>query len=242
MKQQTRLIGEFLLIVVGVLVALGVETALEERKDDELRDEYIVRIKLDVESDKRAIGGRIEFFTAVQAFSNELLRWLDTDAPVNHDILLASFYAAELWPFVPNQATYEDLLSTGNIRLLDDLELRTRLSAYHDKAHRSRSGWVPTENYRVIIRGMIPSDIQGMIRENCPTTDALDDLPTGFPPCDLPGIDYAELTALYEPLKTNPGFRRTLTYRGSELAIMVYLLEQQVKFADEVLTRIDRQD
>jgi len=34
------MIGEFVLIVVGVLVALMVEATLDERQDNELRDEY----------------------------------------------------------------------------------------------------------------------------------------------------------------------------------------------------------
>ena len=43
MRKSGRVIGEFLLIVTGVLVALAVETALEERADDNLRKELIVR-------------------------------------------------------------------------------------------------------------------------------------------------------------------------------------------------------
>jgi hypothetical protein len=39
MKQQTKLVGEFFLIVIGVMVALTVETALEDREDAGLRDE-----------------------------------------------------------------------------------------------------------------------------------------------------------------------------------------------------------
>jgi len=240
-RQQTKLIGEFFLIVIGVLVALAVETALESREDDHLRDEYIVRIKHDIESDKRAVEHRIEFFSDVQRFSNELLLWLDGEEPVRKNILLASFYAAELWPFVPNLDTYQDLQNTGNIRLLDDIDLRTSLSAYYNKAKTSRSGWVPSEDYRKIIRGIIPNDVQALIRETCPTTDTLDEEPTGFPPCELPGVDYAEMSDLLEPLKGDTAFHRTLTYRDSELGVMVYLLSQQLVFADRALQRIDDQ-
>jgi hypothetical protein len=241
MKQSTRLIGEFFLIVIGVLVALAVETALESRQDDGLRDEYIARIKLDIESDKRAVRHRIDFFSDVQQFSDQILVWLDTDVPVDHDVLLAAFYAAEVWPFVTNSSTYEDLLSTGNIRLLDDLDFRASLSNYHNKANTSRSGWNPSEQYRESIRGIIPNGVQSLIRQECPTTDETDEEPTGFPPCKLPGVDYEKLSSLFEPLKSDAAFRRSLTYRDSELGVMIYLLKQQVTFADQVLTRIESQ-
>ena len=165
MKTNTRLIGEFFLIVIGVLVALTVETALENRKDTQLRDEYIVRIHDDIASDKEAIENRINFFNDVQQFSKDVLAWSQSDASVNQELLLASFYAAEVWPFLPNLSTYDDLLSTGNIRMLDDIDLRMDLSSYYNKADISRSGWNPSEDYREIIRGIIPNDVQDKIRK-----------------------------------------------------------------------------
>ena len=241
MKQNTRIVGEFFLIVIGVLVALAVEAAIESRKDGQLLDEYLIRIENDVSADRTAIRSRIEFFTGVQHFSDDVLVWLDTDAPANQDLLLASFYAAEIWPFIPNLSTYDDLRNTGNIRLIDNIDLRMGLSAYYNKADTSRNGWNPSEDYREIVRGIIPNDIQDLIRQNCPTTDQLDEAPTGFPPCELPGVDYDEMTRLFAPLKDDVAFRRILTYRHSELGVMLYLLTQQVAFADGVLAQIQQE-
>ena len=239
MNRRGRMIGEFLLIVVGVLVALAVETALDERQDDNLRDEYISRIAADISGDKQGIEHRIEFFAGVVGFSKEMLDWMSTDAPVNKDVLLASFYAAEVWPFVPNVSTYVDLQSTGNIRLLDNLDFRGRLVTYHIQADASRPGWNPSDEYRKVIRGVIPPDVQDQIRKNCPTTDSLDQRSSGFPPCQLTGIDYDRLTTLFEPLRHSDAFRQTLTYRNSEMSVVVRLLRQQAIIAADILTMID---
>ena len=238
MNQRGKMIAEFFLIVIGVLVALMVETALEDRQDENLRDEYISRIRVDIESDKRAIEYRIEFFVAVKQFSRATLDWLESDVSVDQESLLASFYAAEIWPLITNLSTYQDLHSTGNLRLLKDIDLRTSLAAYYNKADSSRPGWNPSTDYREIVRGIIPSEIQDLIRENCPTTDAFDQLPTGFPPCALNDIDYVSLTALFEPLREDAAFRQKLTYRDSELGVVIYLLRQQAAYADDVLARI----
>lgn len=235
MKSNGRLLGEFVLIVLGVLVALAVETAFEDRRDVELRNEYLSRLIVDFEADRLALERRIEFFTTVTDFSNDTRAWLETDKAVDQQVLLAAFYAAEIFPFTPNADTYQDLRNTGNIRLLDDIDLRTRLSAYYNKINQSQSAWAPSETYREIIRGVIPNDVQALIRKNCPTTDEHDQIPTGFPPCELPGVNYRELTELFEPLKTDVEFKRTLTYRASTVEIMVYLLTQQFTFADDVL-------
>jgi len=236
MKKHGKLIGEFVLIVVGVLVALMVETALDEREDEKLGEEYFLRVTTDVKADKQALEQRIKFFTSVKQFSQETLDWLASDTPVDQNTLLATFYAAEVWPFVPNLSTYQDLQSTGNIRLINDIDFRTSLAAYFNKADSSGPGLNPPQVYRRIIRGIIPTRIQTAIRQNCPTTDEFDLEPTGFPPCTLNEVDYIELTALYEPLRNDLDFRQTLTYRNSELSVIIYLLRQQVEYADKVLS------
>jgi len=239
MNRRGRMIGEFFLIVVGVLVALMVEAALEERQDNKLRDEYFSRIQNDIEADKKALTQRIGFFSEVERYSQEALDWLDSDESVNEEVLLASFYSAEVWPFVSNMSTYQDLHATGNIRLLGDIDFRTSLAAYYNKADASGPGWSPSQDYRQIIRGIIPIRVQAQIRGDCPTTDAFDQVSTGFPPCTLQDIDYDRIAELFEPLRTGITFRRILTYRSSELGVVIYLLRQQAAYADEVLLRIE---
>ena len=241
MKQQTKLVGEFVLIVVGVLVALAVESALEDRADDRLRDQYLSRLALDLEADKRALLGRIEFFTDVRQFSQDVLTWLDGDAPMERRVLLASFYAAEVWPLLPNTSTYLDLHSTGNLRLLDDIDLRTKMATYYNKAVSTESGMNPSEDYRDWVRGVIPTTVQDLIREHCPTTEEKDLMPTGFPPCDLPGVDYDQIDQLFAPMRASPELRRILTYRHSEIGVMIYLLRQQVSFADDAIKQLEAQ-
>ena len=240
MDRPGRMIGEFVLIVVGVLVALMVEAGLESRKDDQLRDEYLSRIKMDLQSDKTALEDRIEFFGDVRNFSQDVVRWLDDDTEVDQELLLASFYAAELWPLTPNTSTYLDLHSTGNIRLLEDIDLRTSMAVYYNKSDSTDSGMNPSEDYREVVRGLIPTPVQDLIRSNCPTTDDADLHPSGFPPCTLPDVDYEQISRLYAPLREDAEFRRILTYRHSELSVMLYLLEQQVVFATEALKKIEQ--
>ena len=239
MKKRGRRVGEFVLIVVGVFVALMLETMMSERNDGELRSEYLSRIEFDMIADKQAFKYRIEFFTSIQKSSQEIINWIESDAPVNQDVLLAAFYAAEIWPYFPRLSTYQDLQSTGNFRLIDSIDLRTSLFRYYNSAEASRPGWNPSDEYRKVIRGVIPSDVQAQIRDACPTTDEKDLMPTGFPPCDLRGIDLQRITSLFNPLRDDTSFLRTLTYRHSELGVVLRLYRQQVNIADNVLAHIE---
>jgi hypothetical protein len=129
-----RIVGEFFLVVLGVLAALMVDTWIEQRNDDKLRQEYLVRLTGDLEADRRSLEYRISFFTSVHAFGLQTLEKLRSDGPVDQDAILATYYASENFEFWPIRNTYEDLQSTGNIRLLDDIELRLALASYHSRA------------------------------------------------------------------------------------------------------------
>lgn len=233
-----KLIAEFLLIVVGVLVALALEAAWQNRQDEALHLEYLSRIKEDITFDQQALAYRIEFFTDVIRFSDQVLDWTSSDAPVDEKLVLATFYAAEKLPFIPNSSTYSDLQSTGNIRLITNIDLRTSLVRYQNRADTTESAWNPSDDYRSIIRGIIPIDVQDRIRERCPTTDARDVVPTGFPTCSLGEINYSALSALFEPLRNDATFRQTLTFRHSELGVMLRLFRQQLTYGDEVLDHL----
>ncbi len=231
-----RIVGEFLLVVLGVLAALMVDAWIEQRHDDNLRQEYLARLTDDLEADRQNLEYRISFFTSVHAFGLQTLENLRSDSPVDQDAILAAYYASENFEFRPIQNTYEDLQSTGNIRLLDDIELRLALASYHGLA--SVAGTNLEESYRKLVRGVIPWKIQAAIREHCPTAEQNDEVPTGFPPCTLAGISADEVNAVFAALRAYPGIFEILTYRVSDVDVVVYLHGVQKQMVLGVLAQL----
>jgi hypothetical protein len=231
-----RIVGEFFLVVLGVLAALMVDTWIEQRNDDNLRQEYLARLADDLEADRQSLEYRILFFTSVHSFGLQTLERLRSDGPVDQVAILAAYYASENYTFFPIRNTYEDLQSTGNIRLLDDIELRLALASYHSKGAVAQTNLA--ESYRKLVRGVIPWKIQAAIREYCPTTEQYDEVPTGFPSCTLPGIRADEVNAVFAALRAYPGIFETLTYRVSDVDVAVYLYQVQKQRVMDVLAQL----
>ena len=238
MAPRSRLVGEFFLIVLGVLAALMVDTWIQQRDDDSLRQEYIARLADDLESDRQSLDYRISFFTSVHSFGLQTLASLKTDGPVDHDAILAAYYASENFTFRPIENTYQDLQSTGNIRLLEDLALRLGLASYYRKIRSEAQGSDPSEAYREIVRGIIPWKIQAAIRENCPTVDDVGEVPTGFPPCTLPSISVDEVNTTFQTLRAHPDIFEVLNYRVSDVDTAVYLFNGQKETVLGVLAQL----
>jgi len=240
MKSYGRLAGEFALIVIGVLLALMMESAIQRSDDDNLSRQYTERLIQDLEMDHANLQDQIEFFSQVRDYSNETLSWLRSDLPFNDDVLLASYLAAEIWPFTVLSNTYEDLQNTGNIRLLENMEIRTRLSLYHSTAsERALSGWNISQEYRSIIRGIIYPEIQNQIRTACPTTNDDDTEATQFDLCQISLAGNSGLADEFELMRESQTVLRVLSYRVSELDVALRLFEQQAKFAKSLSDLIE---
>ena len=94
MRTRGQIIAEFFLIVLGVLVALSVDTWIEQRKDNELRNEYLARLGSEIEFDIDAIRYRIEFFGEIREYGLRTLEWLHSDDPADDpQLLMAAYYA-----------------------------------------------------------------------------------------------------------------------------------------------------
>ncbi len=127
-------IGEVILVVAGILIALQVDGWQREREDRALEREYLKEITVDLQTDRQRIGfwnsrfeGKVAGLTTAKEFyfgtldetdSIKTLRDISFGAVVSRGQILA------------DSPTYEDLTSTGNLRLFVDVELKRALIRY----------------------------------------------------------------------------------------------------------------
>lgn len=125
--------GELLVIVAGVLIALWIEGWRESQIDAESARTYTARLEADLVADSARLAARhaaesraIRLAEAALAFSEG--GWNGTQDTV--EILSAYHFAGFVNFLVPQSTTWDDLVSTGNLRLLDP-SLREALGAYY---------------------------------------------------------------------------------------------------------------
>jgi len=116
-------IGEILLVVIGILIALQVNNWNEERKDRSRADQYLTSLRMDLQEDliMLQVGFDIAYDDSVELISqlqrlNENINQADTVK--NILINEMDYYIRAPRPF--NRKTYTTLLSTGDIGLLSD--------------------------------------------------------------------------------------------------------------------------
>ena len=148
-----RWAGDFVVIVLGILAALAVDSWSEDRNNRQLEREYLARIQDDLRWDLEEveIAIRVSLDQARAATSilielndplaetippfSDTIKATDFTTPVHEEGVYSKGHA--VWDavrsrsFVPRRGTYDELLATGRIIVIDDTKLRAAIIDYY---------------------------------------------------------------------------------------------------------------
>jgi len=125
--------AEILIIVIGIMMALAVDRWAEDRRDATIARSYIERLKSDVEIDLQAYEKTVDWAQAIDKSALYVLAVYRgrNPPPEEYDLFAYHLYRAS-WGVMgqPTSTTYDDLISTGNLGLLD-VNMRNAITEYY---------------------------------------------------------------------------------------------------------------
>ena len=132
-KVVARLVGEFCVIVLGVLMALWVNNWNEERKEAVREGEYLAGILTDLKTDSSSLAYRVEIAVrGIEAADRLLALRADQNSEAPPDSLaLWLFHAAFVDNFQVQDHTYREILGSGGLALIQSRDLRRQVSEYY---------------------------------------------------------------------------------------------------------------
>ena len=125
-------VGEIILVVIGILLALQVNNLNEKRKDSFSENSYYFKLLEDARQDLLNLENQIMVCEQRLNASNEILILVQNNSSIQ-EILSKSFNAVREMSnhFKPIDATYEDLKSSGNLKLIQDNLLKDNIINYY---------------------------------------------------------------------------------------------------------------
>ena len=126
-------VGEILLVVIGILIALSIDNWNNKVQDKKLSILYYQELLLDIKSDIEQLNYRINYSERVTNSIYSLIEALQNNsyATVNQDTLqyaMNHYYRISGWQF--NLNTYKELESSGNLRYIENSEIRSAITDY----------------------------------------------------------------------------------------------------------------
>ncbi len=131
-------LGEIVLVVIGILIALQINNLNQTRKDKSKEDNYLQNIKRDLTNQIKSIDLQLSYEKDFEANANYLLDKYHS----KNGLLIDNTTAEKLnkltsrKTFIRIDPTFDDLISTGNISLLKDNKLRNELIEYYKELER----------------------------------------------------------------------------------------------------------
>lgn len=162
------LAAEFVVIVLGVLGALAVDTWMDDHEAASRAVDYRVRLTRDIEHDIVNLQEVISYYRNIRAHGLATLDVLEGDTELDDmSLMFSAFNAAEEWGFTLETATFDDMRSTGGLGLIADVQLRLDIAEYYRQGENRRGVWDLPRAYRERARGIIPDALQTAIHERC---------------------------------------------------------------------------
>jgi hypothetical protein len=141
---------ELALLVGGILIALAVDGWMDDRRDARLEREYLGRLERDLAQSLETMDGFVTFERQQTADGVLAYRGLRGVPEIGREpVAVALSHLANRRTLRLQGATYRDLLSTGNLRLIRNPELRDAIVRLYEEADRTMT--VVDRNNQVLV-------------------------------------------------------------------------------------------
>ena len=132
-------IGEIILVVIGILIALQINNWNAGRKDNRLEAAYLENIQRDLTNQLHSIAVQAEWETNFWMAAQNAIQYFDKPGALTGDSLFYNDISLLFFrkTFVITDPTYTDLISSGNIKLLRNKTLKDDILTYYQELRRT---------------------------------------------------------------------------------------------------------
>jgi len=163
-------IGEIVLVVVGILIALQINNWNQNRLNQNLESQYYKRLLEDVREEKVILQSTINYSHQVIGHAESAIAVYENFPSANPnpvDNLIDIYQASQLQDANSAASTYKELIASGQINLIQNDSLKTALIRYYEIDWTKSGVFKLANRYRENLRGKMPHVIQTEIRSKC---------------------------------------------------------------------------
>lgn len=132
LKYMRYAIGEIVLIVIGILIALSINNWNEQNKEDKIEHKYLERLVIDLAVDSLYYVKKIaESELAIQQLNEFIHKLYETQKSIEEVKQLLSHLLINTDPLTTQNSTYKELIGSGNINMIKNESLKKLIVDYY---------------------------------------------------------------------------------------------------------------
>lgn len=212
---------DFLIVVIGVLLAMQISNWNTERLERERGEIYSQRLKAELRLEH-------EFAKALLAYNKTTLRagqlaydGLTEKADIGDEAILINAYRATQYNwFERRRATFDEIVASGSLALIaDQALLETALGYYNTELFDLTIQEVQNARFRELLRMTVEPDLHAALGRDCGDREYKGDTAAGLLTlgyaCDL-DFSEGEIETAVLALRADPEIIRTLRLRNAQ--------------------------
>ncbi len=139
-------LGEIIIVMVGISLAFALNNWNEKRKEENVKDLYLKSLANDIEKEMDHLTQNDSLLNLRISTIDEALRLLNKEGQEKFSAAFKIFEAANIISFYPENVTYLTMVNSGDMRLINDFDLRRKIESHYNQQHR-----LIKENYERIL-------------------------------------------------------------------------------------------
>jgi type II secretory pathway pseudopilin PulG len=137
-------IGEIVLVVIGILIALSINNLNEDRKKRDLELSTLAELKSNLLADIKDFQGDMRVYDIASNSSDIIIDYIDGNIPFHDSLYIHLGKIPVQGVFAPNKAAYENLKVIG-IKLISNDSLRAAISDLYEGRYLYVQKYLETE-------------------------------------------------------------------------------------------------
>jgi hypothetical protein len=222
-QEWTAIWIDLVIVVVGVFIGIQVANWNEDRLTRSKAAVFTARLKADLQQEAWRYQFLLAYYSDVRDATEAAADALSGKAPLSNEVFLVNAYRATQYKQgASTRSTYDELISTGNVGLIEDrklLNLAVRAYTIATIDNMVREGF--ESPYRAQFRMSIDNDTQRALGKRCGDRYILPGDYRDFDhvidyPCTT-GLPQATIDAAAEALRADPQTLRLLRLRVADI-------------------------
>lgn len=167
---------DLVILILGVFLGMQVNNWNAARLEDNKGEAYRARLTADLEANLKDLDNRQLYYTVTRKHAQAALDSLGR--PASEDpakFLVDTYQASQIAPRKLRRFTYDEVVSSGNVEILGDAKLRSRLANYYTDASAIEVIFDNVPPYREHLRFVMPAGAQRVVRTQCPEVVQFDE-------------------------------------------------------------------
>jgi hypothetical protein len=159
---------DLLIVVFGVFIGIQVSNWNEQMAGEKQASVLLNRLQADLKNDQQSLTAELNYQAVVRKYAMRAVDAVNDENTVSDEqFVIGAYQASQIHGTWSNRATYNEMLSTGDVNLIKSESLKGMIFAYYSEDFAQNQFITQVAPYREFIRGFMPIAIQDAIKQAC---------------------------------------------------------------------------